>query len=100
MSYVSLEDFQKLTGISDSALLWLLKRQNLVCEIGQSGILQIDIESAHVKSLIEALAQKQTEVLAADRDLLFERISGILLTRLDDIVARAVVRVKSRIGET
>lgn len=95
MTLVTLAEFQRLTGISHSALGWLLMNNKLICSVDGEKGLMIDIESAQTRLLIEAIASKQDEALAAEESYYVERFARLIAQNLDDITDRAVALVLS-----
>jgi len=90
MKLLSLKEFQALCAISDSALANLL-RENLVrCVVDPERGLLIDVDSASVSSLIQALREKRSSLREAEHKLLSEKASRIIRENLDQILDEAI----------
>lgn len=89
MKKISLIDFQRLSGLSDRALMHLLKSTQLKCSTEQGQIL-IDIEQLSVKKLVEAVSHKSAQLLLKDQNYLSERIASTLTTKLESIFDQAL----------
>ncbi|RMG43704.1 MAG: hypothetical protein D6719_03200 [Candidatus Dadabacteria bacterium] len=96
MKLVNLSEFQRLTGISDRSLLWLLKNRRLICQVSDASEIMIDIESADVKKLIEAMKSTNHDFLKKRQRIITEKFARIIGEELDVIVDQAVARLKSR----
>ena len=65
---LSLDELQNITGLSDSALLWLLKTGRLRCITNKEGVIFVDISSVELSDLVSALTRIQTESLKKHQD--------------------------------
>lgn len=90
MKQLTLSDFQKLTGLSDAALLYLLKENKLACETNRDGALLVDVSTVQIKELIQALTKRQSEALEVEREVIKERIARIASEELGSIIDRAI----------
>ena len=93
--YVNLQEFQRLSGLSDKALLHLLKHNQLRCEVRDGSCLVIDIESTETKALQESILQRQHETLNSHQDLISERLGTIVRDEMQSIVDEAIARLIS-----
>jgi hypothetical protein len=96
MSRVTLKEFQQLTGLSDTAVLWLLKNDALRCSVDAETHLRIDLDAVSAEDLRNALLARQQEVLDAHADIIAERLGTIVRERLDAVVEDALSRITSR----
>ena len=90
MKNISLAEFQNLIGVSDSVVLWLLKSNKLECQLASDGSIRINPESVTVTDLIQALSNRQSEVLIANSDLFTEKINRILAEGIEQVVDGAL----------
>lgn len=95
MSRVTLKEFQQLTGLSDTALLWLLKNDALHCSLDGEARLQIDLDAVSAENLRTALLARQQEVLDSQADIIAERLGTIVRERLEAVVEDALNRISS-----
>lgn len=85
----TLNEFQKLSGLSDSALLWLL-RENRLMLLLHEGELRIDFRRQDMEAIIQALSSAgrmpekllQPEVVEAVSDVIREELASIVLAAI------------------
>jgi|GEM_PF-3478697 len=93
---LSLGEFQKLTGISDAALLWLLKNNKLRCQVDSKKGLIVCPENLELQNLVEAVARRKQKVLAKHEKLLIEKMARIIRENFEAITEEAIARVTAR----
>lgn len=86
MSYVSLREFQEVTGISDRAMLEILKRNQLSCQLDEEHGIMVELESADAEQLIEVVVTSERDRFTADKGLIRERFRTIIVERLNEII--------------
>ena len=94
MSAIKIRDFQRLSGLSDSAVLTLLSGNDLKCEIDDEGFIKIDAESIEVRQLIEAALNHQQEELAKEHGVIVEKVARVIGEQFGAIVEEAVAQVR------
>ena len=95
MTLVTLTEFQRITGLSDQALLWLLKDNQLECSIDEENGLMIDIESTNTTELIKAVALKHEQVLERHKRIVSERFARIISEQMEEIARDVIARIES-----
>jgi len=90
---VSLADFQALAGLSDGAVVWLLKENKLPVVYSRETGLAVDATAATVAQLIEAIMHEHKESLVRHESLLMEKIGAIISAHLETILDEAVSRI-------
>lgn len=90
---LTLDEFQRLTGVSDAALLWALKNNLFALSYSAENGLSVDIDSVDVKDLVRALASKKEEILAQESGVLTEKITNIISNNLEQLVDRALTQI-------
>ncbi len=91
--FVSLQEYQRLSGLSDKALLHLLKHNLLSCSNRENSGLVVDIESTEVRALHEAILKRQQEVSLQQQDLISERVGTIVRDEMQSIIDEAIARL-------
>src|SRR5687768_200212 len=89
---VKLAEFQTITGLSDSGLLWLLTNNRLDCRIDEKQGILIDIHSARESDLLSAILQREEDRFAGDAALVEERFASLIADNLDSICREAIAR--------
>lgn len=92
-SLVSLAEFQRLTGLSDSAVLWLLKHNKLPLAYTSELGLRVDSAHASTRTMVESMVREHDELLTADSSLLMARITALINTHLESILETAQARL-------
>ncbi|MBN8550778.1 MAG: hypothetical protein J0M12_15800 [Deltaproteobacteria bacterium] len=90
MKTVSLEEFQKLVGISDKALVWLLTQNLLQCQTTADRGLCVDLESVDTENLRKAILARRDSVLEERKDIIVERLGNAVRDELQSIVDEAI----------
>jgi hypothetical protein len=95
MSAIKIRDFQRLTGLSDSATLTLLASNELKCSIDDEGFIEIEAESVEVRQLIDAALSLQEVELTKEHGVIVEKIARIIGDQFSSIVEQAVVQARA-----
>jgi len=93
MSRVNLRDFQRLTQLSDSSLLWLLQNNRLKVDLDPRAGLLVSLDNQETKSLVEALKARKQNFFERRPKILKERLASIVADHLDDILDEAIERL-------
>ena len=92
MKSLTIEEFQRTAGLSDAAVLWLLRKKPELWSLAD-GQLTIDAGSADLASLIEAMAAREGALLEEQRRLVTERIARIIGNHLDALFTEAAAEL-------
>lgn len=92
-SFVSLTEFQRLTGLSDSAILWLLKHNKIALAYSLDQGIRVDAGDASTRLMVEAMIHQHETLISEDESLLMERISALIRTHLESIFETAQARL-------
>ena len=95
MSAIKIRDFQRLTGLSDSAVLTLLAGNDLACSVDDDGYIQIDAESVEVRALIDAAVALQEAELGKEHGVIVEKIARLIGDQFSSIVEEAVAHARA-----
>ena len=90
MEEMSLAEFQRVTRLSDAALMWLLRSNRLPGRIDPSAGFQVALESLDIEPLISAALQSEERSSQARRSLLAARLTRVISENLEEIAQRAV----------
>lgn len=90
MKNVSLEEFQRLVGISDKALVWLLTNKLLHCKPSSDGGLTVDLEAVDTHALREAILARRDEIIDQRKEVIVERLGNVVRDELNSIVNEAI----------
>ena len=99
MKLVTLENFQKLAGLSDRALCWLLVRNRLRCENDAQHGLMVDLDSLETRELLKSISAEQSSALESGQRLLIERLAGVATKGFEEIVNQACSLIQARGGK-
>ena len=89
MKLISLAELQRLTGLSDRAMMQILSNGQLQCECRDNEIF-FDSSSIELHSLVRAIAQRKQEIIQRDQNYISERISSLIAQRLEALFERAL----------
>lgn len=93
MKMVSLNDFQNATGLSNEALLWLLKNNKLqISQHEKKGIL-VEISSVEKSELIKSMLHRDISLLEQNKGLIKERMSLIINQQLEELLDKALAQL-------
>ena len=98
MKMIPLAEFQRITQLSDRAIVWLLNHREIEMEVDPKRGLLIAPDSAATKTLIGALSSSEHSLAQAKRALIVEKLASIVDDGLDDIVDAALARLISNQG--
>lgn len=98
MKMIPLAEFQRITQLSDRAIVWLLNNREIEMEVDPKRGLLIAPDSATTRTLIDALSSSEHSLAQAKRALIVERLASIVDDGLDDIVDAAIARLISKQG--
>lgn len=90
MSFLSLNEFRRLTGLSDSTLVALLAGGNLPVAIAGDGSLLVDARSVSVSGIISEIARRYREVAGSGAELLSAEVAALLGERFDEFLGEAI----------
>ena len=82
---ISLDDFAKLTGLSDAALGRLLRKKQLPCMISNEGELVISLKHASLDSVLQGVLNADIASMQTRRVQLKERMRNRLLSLWDEL---------------
>ena len=92
MKKINLQDFQKLSGLSDKAMLWLLINGKLPISL-DSNTITIDPSGLDMRSLIQSIAVRVQERFSSHQALIEERLESLIAEKLEDLVEEAIARM-------
>lgn len=90
MKLVTLNEFKNVCDLPDSALVTLLATNSVQCQIDPEQGIMVDIDSASVKKLIQALITESTQRSAEEQRLLTEKAAKVIRENLDSILEEAI----------
>jgi hypothetical protein len=99
MELIPLKEFQRVSGLSDGALLWLLKENRLPIRAGADGGVQIEVDGIELPRLIAALSARQQEAWQNDRRLLLEKCASLIKNSFAEVIAETIARIAPAGGE-
>ena len=85
-----LEEFQRLAGLSDSSLVWLLTKNKLPLKLDKEGI-QVSTAEVEMNEILKAIATVKTNARALEKELLIEKLGKVIVSNLDAILGEAVI---------
>ncbi len=90
MNLITLYEFKKLTGLSDTALSWLLCNNKLNCRTDPEKGILVDVDDPSVSEMMRNISSMLEHRLSEDERLLKERLACIIKDKLADIVEEAL----------
>ena len=96
MSYVSILEFQNITGISDLLMLRLLKDNRLPLSLDPKKGLRIDTTATETSAILRALLTEEKTVLTNSRDLIVAEFGEIIRKECAEIIRRGIAVLTSR----
>ena len=96
MKLIRLGDFQKLAGLSDRALSWLLTRNLVRCQIDPAQGILVDLDSVETTDLLKSIAARRTRILQTGERLLMESLAAVATRHFEQIVERALRTLEMR----
>lgn len=92
--FITIAEFQKLTGVSDRALIEILARNLVELRVNPETGLQLNISSCDLNTLIQSNIPTQIEDILSNRRLLLENVAEIIDEHLDDILNEALQKIQ------
>ncbi len=93
MTFVTLHELQLTTGLSDQALLHLLKQKETACKVDPEQGLLVDADSVSTKSMIQALLERSTTLLESEKEVLVARFSHTIGEQIEELIEEALQRL-------
>ena len=90
MKLVTIQEFQALVGLPDSAMLWMLNNPEAVHSIDPKRGILLDLEGSAIGDVVRSLLVVQDTIIKQNRSLIVERISSIISDNLESIFADAM----------
>ena len=90
MKKISLEDFQNITGMPDSSLLYLLKKNKLKLEHNRENGILIDATDVRNDEIILAVIKENVSTLKQHKDIIKERLSIIIGDQIELLLDEAL----------
>ena len=90
MKKISLEDFQNITGMPDSSLLYLLKKNKLKLEHNRENGILIDATDVRNDEIIRAVIKENVSTLKQHKDIIKERLSIIIGDQIELLLDEAL----------
>lgn len=88
--FIEIHEAQKITGLSDSCILWLIKEKLLDLRIDSAGALKVSVASLTDANLIQSLIQSGQTPLINQKEVIKERLAVIIADRLQQTLDEAV----------
>ena len=95
MSALRIRDFQRLTGLSDSAVLSLLSANDLNYEIDPDGFISIEADSVEIRQLVDAVASLQENQLSSEHGVIVEKVARVVSEEFSSIVEQAIAHARA-----
>lgn len=96
MKLVTLSDFQKLAGLSDKALSWLLTRNLVACQTDAARGILVDLDSVETGDLLKSIAARRSRVLREGDRLMMEKLAAVATRNFEDIIEQVVREIEKR----
>lgn len=90
MANISLQEFREISGLSDTAIIWLLTNNSLVCSVDKDKGILIEVDSLDYNKLTSELATKLDDEFLNNKSILSARITKVVKENLADIISEAV----------
>lgn len=98
--FVTLAEFQAISGLSDGAVVWLLRSNALPLRYSTAEGLRVDASAASARSLIEAIMRDHGAALEQHEAVLAEKAAAVVARHLELIIDEAIERVSRTDGRT
>ena len=95
---IPLADFQQLVGLSDGALLWLLKEGVLPCEATPEGRVHVLLDAVQSDSLARELVKRRAAARPPTVEILIEQCGELLTRRIQDLANEVLANAGPRRG--
>jgi hypothetical protein len=93
MKMISLREFQSATGLSNDALVWLIKNNKLTFEYNKTKGLLVDIDGVNKNQLIQSMLEKEVSDLESNKDIIKERLSIVVASKVEELFEEALSRL-------
>ena len=93
MTYLSLRQFQHITGISDAALGCLLRESLVPCSLSKEGHLQINADAVEIKKLMASITAAKQAAFAAYEDIAIEKLASIISRNMEGIIDQVLTEL-------
>ena len=90
MADMKLSEFQKLTGLSDEALFWLLREEKLACSVDEHGSIYVNPEHVAIKKTLSEVLSIKREVMSEHVDILSEKCGKLIDRKIDELTSEAI----------
>jgi hypothetical protein len=91
--FVPLAEFQKITRLSDSAIVWLLSHNKLSLSYAPEVGISVDVGRVDTHELVQAMADQSSELVNEEASLVREQIRTLINTHLESILNEAEARL-------
>jgi hypothetical protein len=91
--FVPLAEFQKITRLSDSAIVWLLSHNKLSLSYAPEVGISVDLGRVDTHELVQAMADQSSELVNEEASLVREQIRTLINTHLESILNEAQERL-------
>ncbi|MFM1849037.1 MAG: hypothetical protein RL417_2511 [Pseudomonadota bacterium] len=92
---IPLAEFQRLSGLSDSAIVWLLIHNKIPLAYSPATGISVDAGHPTTADLVAAITHQHEAGLEADAPLIRERMRTLINTHLESILESALERINS-----
>jgi hypothetical protein len=92
---ISLAEFRQLSGLTESALVWLLEHNTLPLAYTPETGLMIDAGAATVEHLLAAIRREHGATIAQHEAVFMERIATVVNRHIGAIVDDATARLSA-----
>jgi len=97
---IDLQEFQKVTKISDRTLVFLLGKGAIPITLGSDHKIMIDMERVEIKKLVHALNREHSAEETAEFNLLVEEAGRIIREEFDSLITTANQRTNKNTDST
>lgn len=91
-----LSEFQKLSGLSDSALVSLLRENRIRCHIDEKRGIMVEASERDGELLIGAMLESERRAFAENESIIVERLTGIVADELERMCLSVIERLQGR----
>ncbi len=96
MKLISLKEFQSVSLLSDSALLWLLTNNALPISLDPNNVIMINIEETDVTRLLAFVQKEKSQNQSEHFNLIIEEAGRIIRDNFEDIVEEAISKASAK----
>lgn len=98
MSHLTLAEFQRLTHVSDAAMMWLLRHEAIPCSTDERGRVIINTTEVDIEALLQPYRERKKEYFQTRRAVLERRFARIVGVHLQEIILEAKRRTCMEAG--